>query len=256
MGTRWELPFILFLKNSKSKPIFPLFLNYQPGPIPLPKRVGTYLDFTSFSLGFIKKEEPISPTHERVIVQVVYNPQNWGVHLFKTPPQFPPLPTHKKTPPKKMKKKVRGGLTASCPHQRRSVSQPVSQAPRQTEFDGVRVREGKKILVAIVPLWCFRFPGTFRSTLGNVEIPFYCPEFFTIHRTNFFSLFSFFSFVCPRVCFEFGSDVVSLVFVCCILEFFVFFRPSFLPLWFSGIWKEFWFFFPLLWRNSKPIFSG
>ncbi len=124
------------------------------------------------------------------------------------------------------------------------------------------MREGKKLLVAIAPLWCFRFPGTFRSTLGKVEIPFSCPEFFTIRRTNFLFLFSFFlllfcSFVCPRVCFQFGSDVVCLVFVCCILKFFSSsFLPSFLPLWFSGIWKEFWFFFPLLWRNSKPIFSG
>lgn len=121
-----------FKKNSKSKPIFPLFFNYQPGPIPLPKRVGTYLDFTSFSLGFIKQEEPISPTHERVIVQVLYNPQNWGAHLLKTPPQFPPLPTHKPPPPNEKKGGGGGELTASCPHQRRSGSQPVSQAPRQT----------------------------------------------------------------------------------------------------------------------------
>ncbi len=78
--------FFFLILNSKSKPILPLFFYYQPGPIPLPKRVGTYLDFTSWSLVFIKKEEATSPTHERVIVQVLYNPQNWGPHLLKTPP--------------------------------------------------------------------------------------------------------------------------------------------------------------------------
>ncbi len=89
------------------------------------------------------------------------------------------------------------------------------------------MREGKKILVAIAPLWCFRFPGTFRSTLGKVEIPFSCPEFFTIHRTIFF--FSFVLFFCLSPC------LLSIWFGCgvsgfCLLYFGVLFLlPSFLP---------------------------
>ncbi len=89
----------------------------------------------------------------------------------------------------------------------------------------LRVREGKKILVAIATLWCFRFPGTFRSTLGKVEIPFSCPEFFTIYRTKFFFLFFFF----VLFCFFFLSPVFAfnLVRMWCLWFLFVVFWSSF-----------------------------
>jgi hypothetical protein len=77
MGT-----FFLFkIKILNPSPYSPYFFIISLGQYLLPKRVGTYLDSTSFSLRFIKKEEAISPTHERVILQILYNPQNWGPHV-------------------------------------------------------------------------------------------------------------------------------------------------------------------------------
>ncbi len=145
------------------------------------------------------------------------------IFLKLLPSPRPPFPPIKK--PKKIKNRKNGGTDGFLPAPA-SVSQSDSQAPRQTEFDGVRVREGKKILVAIAPLWCFRFPGTFRSTLGKVEIPISFPEFFTIPRTNFFSFVLFFCLSPCLLSIWFGCGVSGF----CLLYFGVLFLlPSFLP---------------------------